>query len=153
MGPGGRRREAATPSIAGVSEAPGDDWRRTGQEDYLKGARLTWKRFQAYSGNWEHEHCVFCWKKFLDANYASWMREALESGSEEHAGHGYTTKRQGDLPAGGYWICRPCFDDFASEFEWTVEDSDPEAWPYDPPEPKPRPRAADFDPERGSQGP
>jgi hypothetical protein len=132
---------------------PADDWRRTGQEEYLTGVRLTWKRFQAYSGNWDHEHCEFCWKKFLDENYAPWMREALSSPSPEHTGFGFTNLRDDHHPAGRHWICRDCFDEFLPEFGWAVEKSDPEAWPYDPPEPDPRPTAADFDGDAESKGP
>ena len=42
-----------------------DDWRR-GNEQVLAGLTFTWKTYQAYSGYWEHEHCTFCRKKFLD---------------------------------------------------------------------------------------
>jgi hypothetical protein len=62
---------------------PPDDWRRTGQEDYLGGVRLTWKRYQALTAQWEHEHCAFCWQKFLDANYSELHRQWLEKHPEE----------------------------------------------------------------------
>lgn len=142
-----------TPSIFCVSQPARDDWRRTGQEDYLSDLRLTWRRFQAYSGSWDHEHCEFCWKKFVDEDYAPWMRAVLQSDSPEHAGFGYTNLRHEEVPAGRFWICRECFDDFASEFRWRLEQRDPEAWPYDPPEPQPRPTAADFDRDLPSRGP
>ena len=136
-----------------MSRPPDDDWRRTGQEEWLSGLRLTWKRYQAYSGNWEHEHCEFCWKKFLDEHYAQWMHDALASQSPEHCGFGFTNVRHEDIPAGRHWICRECFDDFVPEFGWSVEESDPQAWPYDPPEPRPRPTASDFEPGAPSRGP
>jgi hypothetical protein len=69
-----------------------------GQEDQLAGLAFTWKLYQAYSGNWEHDHCGFCFKKFLDPAYADWMREALANPSEENAGAGYTNVRAGDTP-------------------------------------------------------
>jgi len=138
-----------------VSRPQENDWRRTGQEQYLKGLRLSWKRFQAYSGNWDHEHCEFCWRKFLDKDYAPWMREALATEASEYAGYGFTNVRQEILPGGRYryWICRECFDDFRLEFGWAINDSDPQGWPYDPPEPRTRPTASDFDPNAGSRGP
>jgi hypothetical protein len=128
--------------------ASGDDWRRTGQERYLSGLRFTWKRYQALSGNWEHEHCEFCSKKFLDASYSDWARQALESGPDEHtAACGFTNLRDDAAPAGKHWICEACFNDFVAEFRWEVVGSAPEGWPYEPPEPTPRPTAADYDPE------
>jgi hypothetical protein len=95
------------------------------------------------SANREHEHREFCSKKFLDPSYADWMREALASGSDEYAAGGFTNLRHDDTPAGKHWICRACFDDFLTEHHWDVEVSDPGAWPYDPPEPSPRPTADD----------
>lgn len=128
-----------------------DDWRRMGQEDRLAGLTFTWKNYQAYSGNWEHDHCEFCFKKFLDPDYADWMREALADPSDEHAGAGYANIRAGDTPSGRHWVCRDCFNDFRPEFGWEVVDSDPDSWPYDTPKPNPRPTAADFDPDARSR--
>jgi len=124
-----------------------------GQERYLSGIQFTWKRYQALSGNWEHEHCEFCFKKFLDPAYADWMRQTLASDSKDCAAAGFTNVRHDETPAGRHWICRSCFEDFAPEYRWEVVESDPDAWPYDPPEPNPRPTAADYDPEAGSHGP
>ncbi len=124
-----------------MGAAPGD-WRRMGQESYLSGLAFTWKRYQAYSGNWEHEHCRFCWKTFLDPHYSRWAREALATASD-HADSGYTNLRSATTPSGNNWICRECFDDFLPEFGWQVTHSDPDSWPYDTSEPNPRPTAAD----------
>jgi hypothetical protein len=120
-----------------------DDWRRRWQEDYLRGATLTWRRYQALSANWEHEHCEFCWAKFLDANYSPVHAETLKSDPEVLA-EGYTEAPGGSQPAGEHWICPQCFEDFRDEFGWTVVPSDPNAWPYARPEPTPRPTAADY---------
>jgi len=124
-----------------------------GQERYLLGLRLTWKCYQALRGNWEHEHCGFCFKKSLDAEYADWMREALASGPNDYAAAGFTNLRHDEAAAGRHWICRACFDDFVNEYGWEVADTDPNAWPYDTPEPSPRPTAADYDPDAPSRGP
>ena len=129
------------------------DWRLTGDQPELSGVPLTWKRYQAYSGNWEHEHCVFCQKKLLDRDYAPWMRTVLDRGSPGHAGFGYTNLHHGALPSGLHWICQDCFTDFEPRFHWPVKASDPDAWPYDPPEPHPRPTQADYDPDRPHDGP
>src|SRR4051794_3419289 len=61
-----------------VSDMPSaDDWRRQEQEEYLRGATLTLRRYQAQSAGWEHEHCEFCWAKFMDGDYSSAAAEAL----------------------------------------------------------------------------
>ncbi|HEU4973836.1 MAG TPA: hypothetical protein VFT50_02010 [Baekduia sp.] len=126
-----------------------DDWRRQGQEDYLRGARLTWKRYQALSAQWEHEHCEFCWQKFLDAEYSPEHRRALEERSDDIEPAGYTNLAAGDVPAGKWWICKRCFEDFADEIEWVVVESDPDAWPYGAHEPDQRPTAEDYVPPEG----
>ena len=56
-----------------------NDWRLQGQEKYLKGAILNFKKYAKYSQNWDHDHCEFCWTKLtldglqdaLDEGYAS----------------------------------------------------------------------------------
>jgi hypothetical protein len=124
-----------------------------GQERFLTDLTFAWKRYQAFSGNWEHEHCEFCSKKFLDGSYAEWMRIALAEKPDGYAAAGYTNRQHGDVPAGRFWICADCFADFVPEYRWGVEEADPETWPYDAPEPKPRPTASDFDPGTSSKSP
>jgi hypothetical protein len=119
-----------------------DDWRRRGQDAYLHRARLTWRRYQALSTEWEHEHCDFCWAKFLDADYADIHREQLEADPEIQPG--YTEAPGGQVPPGQHWICKKCFEDFHAEFEWELVSSDPNAWPYDRPKPTPRGAAGDL---------
>ena len=80
------------------------------------------------------------------------MREALADPSEANAGAGYANLGMGDMPSGRDWVCRECFNDFQPEFAWEVVASDPDSWPYDTPEPNPRPTAADFDPHAHSSG-
>ena len=126
-----------------------DDWRRQGQERYLHGARLTLKRYQALSAQWEHEHCEFCWHKFLDTQYSEIHRRAVEERPDLNSAEGYTNLGAQDRPAGKWWICRQCFEDFATEFEWSVVKTDPNAWPYEGAEPRQRPTAADYTPPDG----
>ncbi len=126
-----------------------DDWRRRGQEQYLRRAQLTLKRYQALSAQWEHEHCAFCWHKFLDPSYSETHRRILEEIPDRHSAEGYTNLPRQDRPAGKWWVCKQCFDDFAAEFEWAVVKTDPDAWPYEGPEPNPRPAAADYKPPDG----
>jgi len=96
--------------------ATAEDWRRRGQEQYLRGVRLTWKRYQPRRPSWDHEHCEFCWQKFMVADDADRA--------------GYTNLAGAGTRAGEWWICKACFDDFTDELEWVVVESDPEAWPY-----------------------
>lgn len=78
-----------------------DDWRRQGQERYLKGAKLALKMYHAYRADWDHDHCEFCGEKFSET-----LQDALKEG--------YATEDNYS------WICRPCFMDFKDEFDWKV---------------------------------
>jgi hypothetical protein len=126
-----------------------DDWRRTGQEKYLRGATLTWRNYQALSGRWEHEHCAFCWQKFLDPHYSPAHEAALRDEPDAQFAAGYTNVGDGDRAAGKWWICASCFADFKDEFAWTIVQTDADAWPYEGREPERRPTAADYTPPEG----
>ena len=81
-----------------------DDWRRQGQEDYLKGVRLEYASYDPPDPDGDHDHCEFCWGKF-----------SLSDGDFQK---GYTTEDR------YRWICEGCFADFAEEMAW-VTDSRP----------------------------
>jgi hypothetical protein len=100
-----------------------DDWRLVGQERYLKGATLTWRRYRAPSDTWEHDHCQFCWAKFMDPDFSDAHRRQVEEHPEVLT-EGYATPTAHDGPAGYLWVCKSCFDDFAERFEWRVAGSD-----------------------------
>ncbi|MGZ4179720.1 MAG: hypothetical protein ACXVUL_03405 [Solirubrobacteraceae bacterium] len=73
-----------------MTAAP-DDWRRMGQERYLLGADLTWKRYQALSAEWEHEHCEFCFRTFMDPpHYSPQAATTLRDETEKPSDAGYT---------------------------------------------------------------
>jgi hypothetical protein len=78
-----------------------DDWRLQGQEKYLKGATLSWKRYARPSESWDHDHCEFCWDKFMEVDIPDTL----------HAGYATADNR---------WICPRCFGDFVDLFSWTV---------------------------------
>ena len=82
-----------------------DDWRRQGQENYLKGITLSFRKYGPQKEGWNHDHCEFCGAKFMDTSDANSFSE------------GYTTSNN------YRWICRQCFDDFKAEYEWKVENS------------------------------
>lgn len=79
-----------------------NDWRRQGQEKYLKGVILELKNYSQYREGWEHDHCEFCGSKF-----------SLNEGDLQR---GYVTKDN------YRWICSNCFNDFKDEFVWKIED-------------------------------
>jgi hypothetical protein len=81
-----------------------DDWRLQGQERYLAGKRLHWSKWTAPASNpsWDHDHCEFCWRKFMDSDDPDVCRE------------GYTTEDR------YRWICAQCFNDFRERFGWRL---------------------------------
>jgi hypothetical protein len=82
--------------------APGsDDWRRQGQERFLKGRKWTLQSYHPYREGWDHDHCEFCGSKL--------------SLAEGDLHRGYVTSDT------YHWVCEPCFVDFQDEMGWTVE--------------------------------
>ena len=84
--------------------AEDSDWRMQGQDKYLQGATLirrAWRR-PARNPNWDHDHCKFCWAKFIAEPQPDSLQE------------GYCT------PDEYHWICTTCFEDFKARFEWKV---------------------------------
>jgi hypothetical protein len=81
-----------------------DDWRLCGQERYLKGKAFRWTRYIAPRPTWDHDHCEFCWAKFMETDLPDVLHEGYCS--EEFR-----------------WICRTCFEDFRAQFEWRVDPS------------------------------
>ena len=95
------------------------DWRLTDQETWLHGAELTWKRYHARSETSEHEHCVFCWAKFMDPDFSDAHRQHIAQHPDVLT-EGYTTTNSHKHGTDYHWICKPCFDDFAQRFAWRV---------------------------------
>lgn len=77
------------------------DWRLNGQESYLHGAVLKYKKYTHTLAN-DHDHCEFCWDKFSDADGDLY--------------EGYCT------PDGCHWICSVCCHDFCKQFQWRLID-------------------------------
>jgi hypothetical protein len=78
-----------------------DDWRRQGQENYLKGVKLVFQDYQPSKTGWDHDHCEFCGSKF--SLHGSDLKK------------GYSTENK------YHWICTDCFADFEGEFSWQIE--------------------------------
>ncbi len=77
-----------------------DDWRLMGQENYLKGARLSLQTYRRPRADWDHDHCEFCAAKFMEEDLPEVLHE------------GYTTEDQ------YHWVCPACFADFKERLEW-----------------------------------
>ena len=95
------------------------DWRLTSQDQYLSGASLVRKRYRVSSEDWEHDHCAFCWAKFMDPGYSDEHR-AFVAENPETLTEGYTTTAEHPSGADYHWVCPGCFDDFADAFRWRV---------------------------------
>jgi hypothetical protein len=50
-----------------MTAAAPDDWRITNQEKHLRGAVLTFRRYRQPRPDWDHEHCAFCFAKFMES--------------------------------------------------------------------------------------
>jgi phage terminase large subunit-like protein len=79
-----------------------NDWRLNGQEKYLNGAVLSWKKYTKYREGWDHDHCEFCRAKFM------------EQPGPEILTEGFAT------PDNYRWICKSCFEDFKDMFQWQI---------------------------------
>jgi hypothetical protein len=88
-----------------------NDWRLTqGADKFLRGASLRWKVFKKPRPDWDHEHCSFCWAKFIDAEDLARYVQTEESGQVYT--EGYTTTEDHGRGADYYWVCKPCFEEF-----------------------------------------
>lgn len=76
------------------------DWRLRNQKNYLQGARLRRRPYAPPTADWDHDHCEFCMARF-----------SLRAGD---LGEGYVTE------ATEHWVCPACFDDFMTDFQWTL---------------------------------
>jgi hypothetical protein len=95
-----------------------DDWRRRGQENDLPpGTALVLKRYLARGETWEHEHCIFCWAKFMDPEFSDSHRRFIDEHPDVLV-EGYTTTDDHECGAAWHWVCPQCFEDFAEEFGW-----------------------------------
>lgn len=80
-----------------------EDWRLTGQEEYLDSAELISVSPKEYidkkAGNDTlHEHCEFCMSTVCFNSNTKW----------------YTTKDH------YRWICQDCYNDFKDRFCWKI---------------------------------
>src|SRR5919202_6889637 len=79
------------------------DWRLTGQERYLASAQWVRKRYCAASEVWEHEHCEFCWAKFIDPDFSPQHR-AFIAEHPQVLTEGYATTAAHPHGADSHWF-------------------------------------------------
>lgn len=80
-----------------------DDWRLQGQESYLQSVVLERTTYSPPRPGWDHDHCEFCFAKFMDSDAADVLRVGYKTVADAH------------------WICDACFADFKTRFKWTVQ--------------------------------
>jgi len=87
------------------------DWRLAAQHKYLEGVALARRPYRPsrQNPNWDHDHCAFCWAKFMEG----------ESSDLLHVG--YCTLDE------YHWVCDICFNDFRPLFGWQVVSPDENA--------------------------
>ncbi len=109
---------AGSPGKMGAVTADSDDWRRMGQEKFLKpGTAFVLKRYRAYSDEWEHDHCSMCTVKFMDPNHSP-ESAAMVANDPDILLEGYATTEDFVRGAEYEWVCAECFGDFAEELGW-----------------------------------
>jgi hypothetical protein len=69
-----------------MSDEP-QDWRLRGQEKYLQGRAWLRRKYVRPRADWDHDHCEFCWAKFMEAPATEILDE------------GYVTED------GARWVC------------------------------------------------
>ena len=80
------------------------DWRLQGQERYLQRATLVHRRYRRPLKNpsRDHDHCEFCWAKFMVEDYHDVLHEGCATEDDYR------------------WICDKCFHDFKDMFDWKL---------------------------------
>jgi hypothetical protein len=79
-----------------------NDWRLRGQERYLQARSWSRRKYVAPHADRDHDHCAFCWIKFMETPAADVLDE------------GYVTED------GAHWVCPTCFEDFRERFGWSA---------------------------------
>ena len=99
--------------------ADADDWRRMGQERFLPpGTRWVRKHYRVLRPAWDHDHCAFCWAKFVDSTTPE--GQAILETDDSAQAEGWTTTAEFSASADHDWVCEGCFADFHEEFRWLV---------------------------------
>jgi hypothetical protein len=89
------------------------DWRLQHLETqpFLREVTFVRKLYKAYSAEWDHDHCVACWMKF--------MEPGIEGPDIIH--EGYATTAEFVRGADYEWVCPECFSLFREAMAWKEE--------------------------------
>jgi hypothetical protein len=88
-----------------------------GQERHMPpGTAWALKPYRRYTETWDHDHCEFCQAKFIEAGTES----EWEGDGHAHVTRGYAINDEHPKGADYYWVCEPCFADFAAEYGWRI---------------------------------
>lgn len=89
------------------------DWRLSGKDhiawQWLYGAVVRRIRYIESRERSDHEHCGFCWAKFMEHDYP------------DHSPMLHIGFKADDTS--GMWICDVCFQDFCDHFNWLIAES------------------------------
>ena len=66
--------------------------------------------------DWDHDHCEFCWAKFMAADFPPEQREWRE----QHPDILTASYTPAQPQRRRIWICPDCFEDFRERFGWVV---------------------------------
>lgn len=105
------------PATVGVDVARDPHmWGQTGQErDLPPGSVLRLTSYRAQDPSWDHEHCIFCWRKFVDPDFHEGHRRMLAE-DDHTARKGYTDENERS------WVCVECMAEFGDGFGWVKAD-------------------------------
>lgn len=73
----------------------------------LRGATLRFRRWRAPRPGWDHDHCHFCWAKFMEEG-------AWPDAPEPPLHEGWTTED------GYHWVCAACFGEHREREGWVA---------------------------------
>jgi hypothetical protein len=65
------------------------------------GVSLVHRAYRRNRGG-DHDHCAFCWAKFMVEDRPDVLHEGYATADDAH------------------WICEPCFQDFRERFHWQL---------------------------------
>jgi hypothetical protein len=79
-----------------------NDWRLHGRTNHLQNAVMVWKTYQPAGETKTHDHCEFCWRKFVEGDGSDGLHRGYCTEDEYH------------------WVCPQCFEDFKELLGLTV---------------------------------
>ena len=88
-----------------LHEMAEEDW-RIGFAEIVRGCSFRLKNYYRLSEEWDHDHCVACWAKFMLA--------------ERCLTRGYAVTEDYKHGLDYVWVCPTCFADLQEIMEWKI---------------------------------